>query len=96
MKTPGNPSGLIFRGGAARGNAFRRGMFQPGERGEMGSEVPNVLCLFHLTHSLLAKELNCYWYVYSFQYLKGAYKQEGVRLCTRVGSDKARENGCKL
>ena len=32
----------------------------------------------------------------AFQYLKGAYKQEGVRLFTRVGSDRTRGNGLKL
>ena len=32
----------------------------------------------------------------AFQYLKGAYKQEGERLFTRVDSDRARGNGFKL
>ena len=32
----------------------------------------------------------------AFQYLKGAYKQEGEQLLTRVDSDKTRENGLKL
>ena len=32
----------------------------------------------------------------AFQYLKGAYKQEGERLFTRVGSDRTRGNGFKL
>ena len=32
----------------------------------------------------------------AFQYLKGAYKQEGERLFTRVDSDKTRGNGFKL
>jgi len=32
----------------------------------------------------------------AFQYLKGAYKQEGEQLFTRVDSDKTRENGLKL
>ena len=31
-----------------------------------------------------------------FQYLKGAYKQEGERLFMRVGSDRTRGNGFKL
>ena len=31
-----------------------------------------------------------------FQYLKGAYKQEGEWLFTRVGSDRMRGNGFKL
>jgi len=32
----------------------------------------------------------------AFQYLKGAYKKAGQALFTRVGSDKARDNGFKL
>ncbi|KFU97725.1 hypothetical protein N339_11423, partial [Pterocles gutturalis] len=32
----------------------------------------------------------------AFQYLKGAYKQEGERLFMRVGSDRTRGNGFKL
>jgi len=32
----------------------------------------------------------------SFQYLKGAYKQEGVWLFMKVDSDRARGNGLKL
>ena len=32
----------------------------------------------------------------AFQYLKGAYKQEGDRLFTRVDSYRTRGNGCKL
>ena len=32
----------------------------------------------------------------AFQYLKGAYKQEGEWLFTRVDSDRTRENGFKL
>ena len=32
----------------------------------------------------------------AFQYLKGAYKQEGEWLFTRVGSDRIRGNGFKL
>ena len=34
--------------------------------------------------------------IVAFQYLKGAYKQEGVRLFTRVDSDRTRGNGFKL
>ena len=34
--------------------------------------------------------------IVAFQYLKGAYKQEGEWLFTRVGSDRARGNGFKL
>ena len=32
----------------------------------------------------------------AFQYLKGAYKQEGERLFIRVDSDRTRGNGFKL
>ena len=32
----------------------------------------------------------------AFQYLKGAYKQEGVQLITRVDGDRTRGNGFKL
>ena len=32
----------------------------------------------------------------AFQYLKGAYKQEGERLSVRVDSDRTRGNGFKL
>ena len=34
--------------------------------------------------------------IVAFQYLKGAYKQEGKRLFTRVDSDRTRGNGFKL
>ena len=32
----------------------------------------------------------------AFQYLKGAYKQEGSQLFTRVDDDRTRRNGFKL
>ena len=34
--------------------------------------------------------------IVAFQYLKGAYKQEGEQLFMRVDSDRTRENGLKL
>ena len=34
--------------------------------------------------------------IVAFQYLKGAYKQEGERLFTRLDSDRTRGNGLKL
>ena len=34
--------------------------------------------------------------IVAFQYLKGAYKQEGEQLFTRVDSDRRRGNGLKL
>ena len=34
--------------------------------------------------------------IVAFQYLKGAYKQEGEQLFTRMGSDRTRGNGFKL
>ena len=35
-------------------------------------------------------------FIVAFQYLKGAYKQEGVQLFTWVDSDRTRGNGFKL
>ena len=35
-------------------------------------------------------------FIVAFQYLKGAYKQEGERLFMRVDSDRTRGNGFKL
>ena len=35
-------------------------------------------------------------FIAAFQYLKGAYKQEGEQLFTRVDSDRTRGNGLKL
>ena len=34
--------------------------------------------------------------IVAFQYLKGAYKQEGKQWCTRVDSGRTRGNGFKL
>ena len=34
--------------------------------------------------------------IVAYQYLKGAYKQKGERLFTRVDSDRTRGNGFKL
>ena len=34
--------------------------------------------------------------IVAFQYLKGAYKQEGEQMFTRVDSDRTRGNGLKL
>ena len=47
---------------------------------------------------LLNLEKRRHWgnLIVAFQYLKGAYKQEGEWLFTRVGSDRARRNGFKL
>ena len=35
-------------------------------------------------------------FIAAFQYLKGAYKQEGSQLFTRVDNDRTRGNGFKL
>jgi len=49
------------------------------------------LGLFSLEQSRLQGDL-----IAAFQYLKGAYRQAGEGLCTRICSDKTRGNGCKL
>ena len=35
-------------------------------------------------------------FIVAFQYMNGAYKQEGERLFTRLDSDRTRRNGFKL
>ena len=47
--------------------------------------------MFRLEKRRLLRDL-----IVAFQYLKGAYKQEGERLFTGVGSDRTRGNGFKL
>ena len=49
------------------------------------------LCLFSLEKRRLWRDLTV-----TFQYSKGAFKQEGVRLLMSVGSDRTRGNGFKL
>jgi len=58
--------------------------------------------LEHLSYEEKLRELGLFGLekrrllIVAFQYLTGAYKQEGGRLFTRVDSDRTRENGFKL
>ena len=47
--------------------------------------------LFRLEKRRLQENL-----IAAFQYLKGAYKQEGEQMFMRLYSDRTRENGLKL
>ena len=51
----------------------------------------STLMRYHLVEEKALGDL-----IAAFQYLKGAYKQEGERLFTRVDSDRTRGNGFEL
>ena len=52
--------------------------------------------MFRNTHSQYCRALKEVGADTSFQYLKGAYKQEGSQLLTRVDNGRTRGNGFKL
>ena len=67
--------------------------------------LPSSQNLEHLSHGERLRELGLFslekrglWgdLIVAFQYLKGAYKQEGEQLFTRVDRDRTKGNGFKL